>query len=67
MIKQLDDWLEADDGKLTNGENQGPSRAAPTDDPNGNGLRADVDELKELLATISRGESISADGAGPSS
>ncbi|KAH8092454.1 ubiquitin conjugating enzyme family protein [Cristinia sonorae] len=58
IIKQLDDWLEQDDGKLTSGENSGHTRAPNGDDPNGNGLRADVDELKELLLRLENGEDI---------
>ncbi|TCD63872.1 hypothetical protein EIP91_004811 [Steccherinum ochraceum] len=58
LVKQLDDWLEQDDGKLTVPENHGQSRSPPTDDPNGNGLRADVDELKTLLTKIANGQDV---------
>ncbi|THH29394.1 hypothetical protein EUX98_g4806 [Antrodiella citrinella] len=68
ISKQLDQWLEQDDGRAINGENHGSSRTAPLEDPNGNGLRADVDEMKELLQKLSTGQSAtSVVGAGPSS
>ena len=69
IIKQLDEWLEQDDGRMINGENHGSTRAAPSDDPNGNGLRADVEELKTLLGKLAKGEEIDGIGSedGPSS
>ena len=66
IIKQLDEWLEQDDGRMTNGENHGQTRPASTDDPVGNGLRADVDALKALLSKMANGDGVDGIGAGPS-
>ncbi|KAL4245719.1 hypothetical protein ABKN59_001670 [Abortiporus biennis] len=57
ICTQLDSWLQLDDGKATNADGayaaQKTSRSVPD-----NGLGQDVEELKDLLGKLSRGESI---------
>ncbi|KAG8900213.1 hypothetical protein FRB99_006183 [Tulasnella sp. 403] len=63
ITKQLDEWLKIDDGKVLSGTGAAyvPGNGASGNQsagPSGNGFRNNVEELKSLLAALSRGEDI---------
>ncbi|KAK7676142.1 hypothetical protein QCA50_020892 [Cerrena zonata] len=66
IMKQLDSWLEQDDGKPIDGVNQGGGLRASVG-TSASVLQRDVDDMKELLQKLMNGEEIEAgDGSGTS-
>ncbi|GJE87521.1 ubiquitin conjugating enzyme family protein [Phanerochaete sordida] len=61
ITKQLDEWLEEDDGRGLNSDGGMPHShgGTPRASSSGNGFREDVEELKSLLARLAAGEDIS--------
>lgn len=59
IIKQLDKWLEQDDGRSLNGDGGSVSlTGTPKATSSTNGFREDCDELKGLLRKLMVGEGI---------
>lgn len=57
ITAQLNEWVAQDDGKATTPDGGGYSNATkPVAGSSNNGLRKDVDELKEILAQLQAGE-----------
>ena len=60
IIKQLDEWVQMDDGRPLNGEGSGATIPGTTKaTSSSNGFREDVEELKGLLHKLTAGEDIS--------
>lgn len=66
ITKQLDNWLQSDDGKPIDGVNQGGGLRA-TVGTSTSVLQKDVDDMKELLQKLLDGEDLEdGDGSGTS-
>lgn len=62
IMKQLDEWVQLDDGKSLSGDGAQPSpnaRNGPAPGGSSNGFLEDVEELKGLLRKLMAGEDIS--------
>jgi len=58
IIKQLDEWLAMDDGRATNGDGAYYAQLKNGGTVSDNGFREDIEEMKDTLEKLSRGESI---------
>lgn len=59
IVKQLDEWLEQDDGRWLNPDGGAPPSGGSKASSSSNGFKEDVEELKSLLRKLMAGEDIS--------